>query len=110
MLATLTMTERRIGIGLSVALAFLGLLMAVAARGGPMAVHGGMALILGLALVFLIGGSLYDHASPGADRLSRYYDAPTRFGIGMTLIWAIFGMTIGVWVAALMYWPEATPL
>src|SRR5699024_10454722 len=27
----------------------------------------------------------------------------------MTLIWAIIGMAIGVWAAALLYWPEATP-
>ncbi|MEI4263712.1 cytochrome-c oxidase, cbb3-type subunit I [Roseovarius sp. D0-M9] len=110
MLATLTQMERRVGIGLSVALALMGFLMAAAAREGPMAVHGGMALALGLALVFLIGGALYDYAEPGPDRLTRYYDAPTRFGISMTLIWAIIGMGVGVWVAALMYWPEATPM
>ena len=109
MTATLTLSERRFGIGLSVVLALLGLVMAAAARQGPMAVHGAMALALGLGLVFVLGGALYDHPEPGAERLSRYYDAPTRFGIGMTLVWAVIGMGVGVWVAALMYWPEATP-
>ena len=28
----------------------------------------------------------------------------------MTLIWAVVGMGVGVWLAALMYWPEATPV
>ncbi len=110
MVASLTGSERRIAIGMSVALALLGLLMAVSAHQGVMAVHGGIALALGLILVFVVGGALYDHPEPGRDRITRYYDAPTRFGIGMTLIWAMIGMGVGVWVAALMYWPGATPL
>ena len=110
MTASLTLNERRIGMGLAAMLALLGLIMAAAARHGVMAVHGAMALALGLGLVFIIGGSLYDRRGPGPQRLSQYYDATTRFGIVMTLIWAMIGMTIGVWVAALLYWPEATPL
>lgn len=98
--ATLTVSERHIGIGLAVALALMGLVMAAAARHGPMAVHGGMALVLGLALVFVLGGALYDHPEPGPERLSRYYDAPTRFGIAMSLIWAVIAMGVGVWGAA----------
>lgn len=65
MIETLTLRERRIGLCLSVALAMLGLAMAAAARTGPMAVHGAMALILGLVLVFAIGGALYDHPEQG---------------------------------------------
>ena len=111
MTATLTSTERQIGIGLSVMLAILGLTMAaVAKQGGPMAVHGAMALVLGLTLVFVLSGALYDQREPSSGRLTCYYDAPTRFGIVMTLFWAVAGMTVGVWLAALMYWPEATPL
>ena len=110
MIATLTLRERRIGLGLSILLALIGLAMAAVARQGPMAVHGAMALVLGLGLVFLIGGALYDHPEQGRERLARYYDAPTRFGIIMALFWGVIGMGVGVWVAALMYWPEATPL
>ncbi|MFA5581707.1 MAG: cytochrome-c oxidase, cbb3-type subunit I [Paracoccaceae bacterium] len=109
MTSTLTMTERKIGIVLALGVALLGLIMAVAARQGIMAVHGGMALALGVGLVFLLAGSLYDRNEPGADRLTRYYDAPIEFGVIMTLIWAVVGMGVGVWLAALMYWPEATP-
>ncbi|MBK0328957.1 cytochrome-c oxidase, cbb3-type subunit I [Rhodobacteraceae bacterium F11138] len=106
--STLSRSERQIGFGLAVALALLGLVMAAGAGHGVMAVHGTMALALGMLLVFRVGGAFYD-PQPDADRLNRYYDAPTRFGITMTLIWAIIGMGVGVWVAALLYWPEATP-
>jgi len=106
--ATLSRSERQIGFGLAFALALLGFIMAAAARHGVMAVHGAMALMLGLYLVFRIGGAFYD-PEPSPDRANQYYDAPTRFGIWMTLIWAIIGMGVGVWVAALLYWPEATP-
>lgn len=74
-----------------------------------MAVHGWMAILTGLALVFVLGGAFCDVPEPDPDRLRCYHDAPTRFGIGLTLVWAAIGMGVGVWVAVLMYWPEATP-
>ena len=85
MQAWLTTVERRIGIGLAVLLALGGLTIAAAARHGAMAVHGTMALALGLGLVFRLGGALYDVAPAGLDRASRSDDGPTRFGIWMTL-------------------------
>ena len=109
MTVSLSVAERQIGLLLSVLLALMGLAMAAAARHGVMAVHGFMALGLGVGLAFVVGGAIYA-PEPPADRLRRYYDAPTRFGITMTLIWAMIGMVAGVWVAALLYWPEATPL
>ena len=56
--ATLTSAERQIGIAISVGLAILGLAMAAIAKTGPMALHGGLALVLGIALVFHLGGAL----------------------------------------------------
>ena len=91
MTETLSISERRIGVVLSVLLALMGLVMAAAARHGVMSTHGFMALGLGIGLAFLLAGALYD-PEPPTDRLRRYYDAPTRFGIVMTLIWAIIGM------------------
>lgn len=85
MISTLTISERRLGMVLSAGLAMLGLAMSALARHGVMAVHGGMALVLGLMLVFALGGALYDQPEPGSSRLKNYYDAPTRFGITMTL-------------------------
>ncbi|WP_035026240.1 cytochrome-c oxidase, cbb3-type subunit I [Gemmobacter nectariphilus] len=107
--ASLTKAERQAGIGLALALTAMGLVMAATSRHGVMAIHGAMAMALGLALVFKLGGALYDYPEPASDRHNRYYDAPTRFGIAMTLIWSVIGMGVGVWVAALMYWPDATP-
>ena len=71
MVATLTVQERQIGMALSVALAILGLAMAAVAKTGPMALHGGMALVLGIALVFHLGGALYDHPEPPVQRLAE---------------------------------------
>ena len=108
MIRTLTLPERRVALALAACLALLGLLMGMGARQGVMAIHGAIAAALGLGLAIALFGAL-DDPEPGPDRLTRYYDAPTRFGIVMTLIWAIAGMAIGVWVAALLYWPTATP-
>ncbi|WP_347265925.1 cytochrome-c oxidase, cbb3-type subunit I [Paracoccus sp. (in: a-proteobacteria)] len=109
MIQSLTLTERRSAALLALLLAIIGLAMAAAARHGPMAVHGGMALALGILLVALFSGGLL-HPDAPADRLERYYDEPSKFGIAMTMVWAVVGMVAGVWVAALLYWPEATPL
>jgi cytochrome c oxidase cbb3-type subunit 1 len=49
--ATLTTAERQAGIAVSAGLAVLGFAMAAAAKTGPMALHGVLALVLGLALV-----------------------------------------------------------
>lgn len=78
MQASLTTAERQIGIGLAVTLALGGLVMAAAARHGVMAVHGAMALALGL--VFRLGAVLYDVEPAGPDRAAHYDDGPTRFG------------------------------
>ncbi|MFV0296995.1 MAG: cytochrome-c oxidase, cbb3-type subunit I [Hyphomicrobiaceae bacterium] len=108
MTATLTISERRIGLILSILLTLLGLVMAAAARPGVMPIHGIMAAALGIGLILMLGGSLFD-PEPPAGHLHRYYDAPIRFGIAATLVWAIIAMAVGVWVAALLYWPEGTP-
>lgn len=106
---SLTTGERRTGLALAVALTFLGLAMAAGARHGAMAVHGGMAALLGFLLIFRLGGMAYDQPAATPDRAGRYDDGPTRFGILAALIWGVVGMGVGVWVAALLYWPEATP-
>ncbi|MCC7320011.1 MAG: cytochrome-c oxidase, cbb3-type subunit I [Rubellimicrobium sp.] len=105
MIQSLSLRERQNGAILAGGLALMGLVMAAAARTGPMAVHGWMALVVGLALVFALGGALSAPEAP-ADRHLHYYDEPTKFGIWMTLVWAMIGMLAGVWVAALLYWPE----
>ena len=105
MIAALTRGERESGVLWSVLLALLGLVMAAAARQGPMAVHGYMALAVGLALAVALAGRL-DRPEPSPERLKRYYDDPIKAGVAATLIWAVIGMGVGVWVAALMVWPD----
>ncbi|MCC0056751.1 MAG: cytochrome-c oxidase, cbb3-type subunit I [Rhodobiaceae bacterium] len=105
---TLSLFERRFALLLSILLAAMGMTMVAAARHGVMAVHGFITIALGVGLVLALG-RVYYSAPPVAERAGRFYDAPTRLGIAMTLIWAIIGMGAGVWVSALLYWPDATP-
>ncbi|MDZ4094615.1 MAG: cbb3-type cytochrome c oxidase subunit I, partial [Paracoccaceae bacterium] len=107
MIAQLTTTERRLGLLLAVCLAVLGLTMAAVGGHDPMAVHGFMALGLGLALVFAVGGVLEEQA-PDPARLGRYYDDPIKVGVILAMVWGVFAMAVGLWVAALMVWPDAT--
>ena len=37
-----------------------------------------------------------DAPEAGPERLSHYYDDPIKVGIGLTMIWAVFGMFVGV--------------
>ncbi len=107
MIAQFTHSERRLAMGLAVVLALIGLVMAAAARHNPMAVHGFMAMALGLALVFAVGGVL-ELPAPASERLFQYYDDPIKAGILISLFWGVVAMGVGLWVAALMVWPEAT--
>jgi cytochrome c oxidase cbb3-type subunit I len=107
MIATLTPRERQIGLFLAVCLAFLGLTMAALGGHDPIAVHGFMALALGLVLVFAVGGVL-EESAPDPARLQQYYDDPIKVGIVLSMMWGVFAMAIGLWVAALMVWPDAT--
>ncbi|MDP1576537.1 MAG: cbb3-type cytochrome c oxidase subunit I, partial [Cypionkella sp.] len=107
MITCLTLGERRIGLILTVCLALLGLVMAALGKQDPMAVHGFMALALGGGLFFAIGGTLEEPA-PDAARLQQYYDDPIKVGIVLAMLWGVFAMGIGLWVAGLMVWPDAT--
>jgi len=103
----LTPRERQIGLFLSVCLALLGLTMTALGGHDPIAVHGFMALALGSVLVFAVGGMLGEPA-PNPARLQQYFDDPIKVGIVLAMIWGVLAMAIGLWVAALMVWPDAT--
>ncbi len=107
MVSQLTLNERQLGIGILVVLALLGLAMTGGAQSGPFAVHGLIVILysLGILLVLMSG---YFTPEPGPERLEHYYDDPIKVGIIISMVWAIIGLAFGVWVAALLAWPEFT--
>ena len=105
MIAQLTGAERRQALTILTAVAVAGLAMAMAGRGDPMGAQGWIVLAFAGALFVLVGGSL-EEPEPTEDRLSAYYDDPTRVGVILALAWAVVGMGMGVWVAAQLAWPD----
>src|SRR5690606_8501624 len=45
---------------------------------------------------------------PDESRFDHYYDDPTKVGVVLSMIWAVFGLAIGDWVAWLLAFPEFT--
>src|SRR3546814_1184474 len=82
-----------------VILAVAGLAMAAAgaARMDPMQLHGFLVLLfsLGFLCVLLKG---YFAPEPSEARLASYYDDPSKAGIIVAMVWAVFAMFIGDWV------------
>src|SRR3546814_8300354 len=50
----------------------------------------------------------YYAPDPAEGRLAHYYDDPIKVGIVLAMVWAVFAMFIGVWVALLLAYPEMT--
>ena len=107
MVSTLTVAERQVALCILGLLAVLGLALAAAGRGDPVSIHGFLMFAVSLGIAFLVMAKLYA-PEPPRERLSHYYDDPTRAGIVLAMIWAVIGMFFGVWVAALLAWPELT--
>lgn len=107
MVAELTRGERQLAIVISVVVAFCGLFLAAAGQHGPLGVHGIIITLFGVAMVFVVL-SAAGAPAPGKERLLRYYDDPSKAGIILSMIWAVFAMIIGDWVAWLLAYPEAT--
>lgn len=107
MISGLTLGERQTAIGLSLALLVLGVFFAGAGNGDPLGVHG---FIIAAYAVVVMGAVItgYYAPAPGPERLTQYYDDPTKFGIIIAMIWAIFGMFVGDWVAWLLAYPDMT--
>ncbi len=69
--------------------------------------QGFIILLAGLGVIFLVGRD-YDAPEPSDERLSHYYDDPVRVGVVLAMLWAVFGMFIGDWVAWLLAFPDLT--
>lgn len=105
MISKLTIDERRQALLITFFVTFTGLAMAAAGQGDPMGAQGWIVLLCG-GLMFLRLLTTLDAPGVTEDRTTSYYDDPTKVGIVLALIWAVVGMALGVWVAALLAWPE----
>ncbi len=105
MIASLTRTERRLALWISMAVAITGLALAIAGRNDPLFIHGLLVLLFGLVCSYLVMYR-YEERPPGSERLSLYYDDPIKAGIIFAMVWAVFAMFMGVWVAAQLAWPD----
>ncbi len=107
MISNLTKSERLIAFFILAALAFCGLMMAALGHHDPLAVHGWLTFFLAVGSIFYLIRAI-EAPEPPPERLSEYYDDPTKVGVFLTLAWGMFGMFFGVWVAALLAFPELT--
>lgn len=107
MIGQLTGTERWMALAVSAAVSITGLFLAGAGAGELMESQGWIIMIYGLACLFYVINGLHE-PEPPASRLSSYYDDPTKAAIFLSMAWAIFGMFMGVWIAALLAYPEWT--
>jgi len=107
MVADFTRSERVTSLVLLGGLIVVGLAMAIGGRNDLMGVHGWIVVAASLwGTVTLIRG--FDLPEPSAERLAQYYDAPTRVGLILTLLWGVVGMAAGFWVALLLAYPDFT--
>jgi len=107
MIADLTRAERLWAMLILGGLGIVGLAMAIAGRNDLIGIHGWIVAAAGLIGFFAVMSNK-DAPEPSDERLNEYYDAPTRVGIILTLIWGVIGMGVGFWVASLLAWPEMT--
>jgi len=105
MIGQLTAGERQLSVVILVALVIIGIAMAAAGRFDPLGIHGVVVLLCSGVLLAVVLSSLFE-PEPHPERLSKYYDDPIKVGIVFTMIWAVFGMFVGVWAAAQLAWPS----
>ncbi len=99
--------EKTLALILLVLLALAGLVMAAAGHGNPLGVHGFIIVIFSSVLAFSVL-SVSTDAEDDRSRFAQYYDEPTKLGIILAMAWAVLGLSVGVWVASLLAWPDMT--
>ena len=104
MISQLTRSERQSAILISLVVAVIGLMLGLAGRDDPIGVHGALIFVAGILTIFLVGRDYYA-PEPPSGRLAQYYDDPSKAGLVLAMIWVIFGLAIGDWVA----WQLANP-
>jgi cytochrome c oxidase cbb3-type subunit 1 len=107
MIAQLTSKERAQAILISLAVALCGLLLGLAGRDDPIGIHGALIFLAGVATIFTIGRHYYA-PEPSDERFARYYDDPSKVAIVLAMVWAVFGLAVGDWVAWQLVNPDLT--
>ena len=105
MITPLTFNERPYAFLIPVVMAMAGIAMAVVGKSDPLGIHGVIVLIYSGVLLWLVLPSTYA-PEPQMDLQASYYDDPIKVGIVLSMGWAVFGMFMGVWVAAQLAWPD----
>jgi cytochrome c oxidase cbb3-type subunit 1 len=98
MIDHLTKSERQRALLILIALAIVGLAMSAAGHDDPLGIHGALVIVAALAGVFTVISGYYA-PEPGPDRLDQYFDEPSKLGIIAAMIWAVFALFVGDWVA-----------
>jgi cytochrome c oxidase cbb3-type subunit I len=105
MIAKLSSTERQYAAVVLVMLATAGIAMAALGRSDTLGVHGLLVILFAGGLLYPVLSGFYE-PEPTEDREVSYYDDPIKVGIVLSMAWAVFGMFMGVWVAAQLAWPD----
>ena len=105
MIAQLTVSERQIASVIAAAVAITGAAMASFGRSDVLGFHGLIVMFLAVGLLYVILFS-FDAPESTEDREASYYDDPIKVVIALSMAWAVFGMFMGVWVAAQLAWPD----
>ena len=87
MIGQLTKAERQYALLILLGIALCGLILGIAGKDDPLGIHGALIGVVAIAGIFKVISIYYD-PEPGDERLTRYYDDPTKFGIILAMIWA----------------------
>ena len=105
MIRQLTSSERQSAAVIAIAVVIAGAAMAVLGRSDALGVHGVIVMLFAGGLLCAVMSSFFE-PEPTEDREASYYDDPIKVGIALSMAWAVFGMFMGVWVAAQLAWPD----
>ena len=105
MVAQLTSSEREYCAVILIVMAIVRVAMAAIGKFDPLGVHGVMVLAYSGVLLYFVLSTFYE-PEPTEDRQASYYDDPIKVGIALSMVWAVFGMFMGVWVASQLAWPD----
>ena len=79
--------------------------MAALGRSDTLGIQGVIVMLFAGGLLYVVLSAFYE-PEPTEDRQVSYYDDPIKVGIALAMAWAVFGMFMGVWVAAQLAWPD----